>query len=398
MAESIFVDLIILLVIVTSIGIGWRQGAIASILSFIGVISGLIIGGAAAPMLMGLTEHTLARFVLAIGSLVVSAGIGHLVGISLGLKLRESMRLKSLQTVDSAIGSVAQAVAVSVLIWLVSIPLVTGTSGAFSQMLRSSAVLSAMNSLAPERAGQLPAQISAMLNESGLPPLVSPFENHPEPHEVEAPRINVDNEQMVHDVRPSIIHVMGESDQCRRRLMGTGFVAQDDYILTNAHVVAGTQSVRADTVVGLRDAEVVYYNPDIDIAVLHVPNLGLPVLPWAEQPALSGDDAVVMGFPQSGPFEASPARVRDQIRISGPDIYAQGRVEREVYTLRGNIRQGNSGGPVTTDDGRVIGMVFGAAVDNSDTGYALTAEEVRQQVGEFGALRAPVETGACVAQ
>ncbi|MEY8210246.1 MarP family serine protease [Corynebacterium sp. MNWGS58] len=398
MTESIFVDLIIILVILTSIGVGWRQGAIASILAFIGVVSGLIIGGAAAPLLMGLTEKTFARFMLAIGVLIISAGLGHLVGISLGLKLRDAMRLKSLQTVDSAIGSVAQAVAVSVLIWLVSIPIVTGTSGSFSQLLRSSAVLSTMNSLAPDRAAQLPAQISAMLNESGLPPLVSPFEDHHKSQQVEAPRINVDNEQMVHDARPSIIHVMGESDQCRRRLMGTGFVTQDDYILTNAHVVAGTHSVRADTVVGVREAEVVYYNPDIDIAVLHVPNLGLPALPWAEQPAVSGDDAVVMGFPQSGPFDASPARVRDQIRISGPDIYAQGRVEREVYTLRGNIRQGNSGGPVTTDDGRVIGMVFGAAVDNSDTGYALTAEEVRHQVGELGALVGPVETGACVAQ
>ena len=398
MTESIFVDLILILVILTSIGIGWRQGAIASTLSFIGVISGLIIGGAIAPLLMGLTENTLARFVLAIGSLLISAAIGHLVGVSLGLKVRESLRLKSVQTVDSAIGSVAQAVAVSILIWLVSIPLVTGTTGAFSQMLRSSAVLSTMNSLIPDRAERLPAQISAMLNESGLPPIVSPFERHQENHQVEAPRINVDNEQMVHDARPSVIHVMGESDQCRRRLMGTGFVAQEDYILTNAHVVAGTHSVRADTVVGVREAEVVYYNPDIDIAVLHVPDLGLPALPWAEQPALSGDDAVVMGFPQSGPFHASPARVRDQIRISGPDIYAQGRVEREVYTLRGNIQQGNSGGPVTTADGRVIGMVFGAAVDNSDTGYALTADEVHQQVGAVGALIAPVDTGACVAQ
>ena len=126
--------------------------------------------------------------------------------------------------------------------------------------------------------------------------------------------------ELVRSIRPSIIHVLGDAEECSRRLLGSGFVVADDYVVTNAHVVAGTQTVRLDTKLGLKDATVVYYNPEVDIAVLRAPDLGIQPLPWAQQPAQTGDDAMVMGFPHSGPFNAEMARVRDRITIAGPDI------------------------------------------------------------------------------
>lgn len=201
---------------------------------------------------------------------------------------------------------------------------------------------------------------------------------------------------VVAHVRPAVVQVVGDASACQRRLSGTGFVIEDDYVLTNAHVVAGTNTVVLDTVVGVKPADVVLYDPENDIAVLHADRLGIAPLRWASKPLETGDDAVVMGFPLSGPFEAEPARVRGRLRISGPDIYAHGRVEREAYTVRGDIRQGNSGGPLLTTNGEVAGMIFGAAMDASDTGYALTANQIISRVGEVRSLDASVATQSCV--
>ncbi len=104
-----------------------------------------------------------------------------------------------------------------------------------------------------------------------------------------------------------------------------------------------------------------------------------------------------MGFPESGPFEAAPARVSDRITISGADIYSNGRVEREAYTVRGSIRKGNSGGPMVDTEGNVLGVVFGASVDSSDIGYVLTAQEVQNIVGDIAAMESPADTQKCVA-
>lgn len=396
MTPSLVVDGLIVLAVLIAIGVGWRQGAVASVLSLVGVIAGLVVGMAAAPFIMELTDQVALRFLMAIGVLVLLAGLGQLLGSSLGAQVRGAMKMRSSQRVDSAIGAVFLALATLLVAWLVSIPLASGVGGKVTDGIRESQVLRAVDRVAPAQLASLPSGLAAMLNESGLPPLVSPWAAGGSSVEVEAPAIMVEDQQLVESLRPSVIHVLGDANVCKRRLMGSGFVTQEDYVVTNAHVVAGTESVRLDTVLGIKEARVVYYNPDVDLAVLYAPDLELPPLQWASAPAASGDDAIVMGFPHSGPFTASPARVRDRITIAGPDIYAQGRVERDAYTVRGSIQQGNSGGPMVNAQGEVLGVIFGASVDNTDTGYAITASETRKQIGDISRLRDQVDTGACV--
>ena len=398
MTPELIVDGLIALVCLTMAWSGWRQGFISSGLSFIGVASGIIVGMAAAPLVMELTDQVALRFLLAIGVLILLVGLGQLIGSSIGAGLRNQMRTRGKQRVDSFFGAIFQAIATILMVWLISIPVASAVGGKVGEGVRGSTVLSAVDRFAPQQLSNLPGRLSAMLNESGLPPLVSPWETGVSAVEVDAPRIEVEDKAMVERVRPSIIHVMGDADVCARRLMGSGFVASQDYVVTNAHVVAGTETVRLDTVLGIKEAEVVYYNPGVDLAVLYSPGLDIPPLAWAPQPAATGDDAVVMGFPKSGPFTASPARVRDRLTIAGPDIYAQGRVERDAYTVRGTVQQGNSGGPLLNAQGEVLGVIFGASVDDSETGYAITSQETLAQIGDFNGLRDGVDTGACVAR
>lgn len=395
MTSSLIVDGIIVVVVLVALISGWRSGAFSSVLSTVGVIAGLIIGAALAPLVMQLTESTALRMLLALATMILLLGIGNLLGGMIGAALRDRMRFRSSMKIDSGIGAIFQGAVTLLVAWLVAFPLAAGVGGTVGEGIRNSTILSFVDRYTPQQFNQVPTQISALLNDSGLPKIGSPFQPSTAP-EVEAPQINVADHELIEELRPSVIHVMGDAQVCSRRLMGSGFVTEPDYVLTNAHVVAGTETVRLDTVLGIREAEVVYYNPDVDIAVLHSPDLGLPVLPWAGQPAATGDDAIVMGFPEASPFEAAPARIRDQITIAGPDIYADGRVEREAYIIRGAIRQGNSGGPMTDVDGNVHGMIFGASVDSTDTGYALTGDEVRNQVGDVTRMTEPVDTQGCV--
>lgn len=395
MTASLIVDVLVIGVVLLAVASGWRQGAFASVLSAVGIVAGFIIGIAIAPLVMGWTDAVALRFLLALGVVALFAGIGNLIGASLGGQLRDNMRWRSSQTADSLIGAVFQLLAALVVVWLIAGPLATGLGNPVAGGIRHSTVLRGVDAVMPDAISHLPARISAMLTESGLPPLVSPFQQDAQAT-VEAPNYTVNNPELIEALRPSVIHVMGDAEECRRRLMGSGFVAEEDYVLTNAHVVAGTDAVVLDTSRGLIDASVVFFDPDADIAVLHAPDLGLPPLQWADSPANIGDDAVVMGYPESGPFEAAPARVSGRIMIAGPDIYASGRVEREAYTVRGSIREGNSGGPLINTDGAVLGMVFGASVDNTDTGYAITAKEIKERVGDLTALTQPVGTERCV--
>ena len=126
-----------------------------------------------------------------------------------------------------------------------------------------------------------------------------------------------------------------------------------------------------------------------------MPNLPATPLPFADKPAATGTDALVLGYPGGGDFAATPARVRETIELNGPDIYRTTTVNREVYTIRGTVRQGNSGGPLINRAGQVLGVVFGAAVDDADTGFVLTAKEVSRQLARISDTQR-VPTGSCV--
>ena len=391
------VDGFIVVAVLAAMTSGWRQGGLASLLSAVGILAGFIIGLGVAPLVLQITDQVGIRFLLALGMLILLIGLGQLLGSALGHAIRDRMKTKSGQRVDSSFGAILMSVFSLVLIWLIATPMATGLSNSVGKGVRESAILREVNKVMPDELTQLPRSISGMLNDSGLPPVMMPWEDGSSV-DVEAPDIEVADQAMVQDIRPSVVHVIADADGCRRRMMGSGFVTADNYVVTNAHVVAGTQTAYVDTVVGIKEARVVYYNPEVDIAVLRAENLGLEPLGWADGPAYTGDDAVVMGFPHSGPFTANAARIRERVNIAGPDIYSNSRVERESYILRGTVVQGNSGGPLISSDGTVLGLIFGASVDDTDTGYAITAEEVRAHVGDVTRFENSVDTQECVAQ
>lgn len=389
------IDVLLALAVVAAFVGGWRQGAFSAVISAVGIAAGLIVGLALAPFLLDLTDSQSVRIMLLLAVVVLFVGLGNLLGVTLGANMRGRVRSRLSRFVDSVLGAVFQSVAFTLVVWFISIPLAAAVPGELGDGIRNSRILGEIHNAVPDGAGKLPAKFAALLDESGLPPLVSPFQS-PQGSNVDAPDAAALHPEVIEAVRPSVVHVMGDSETCRRRLMGSGFVVEDGYVLTNAHVVAGTERVALDTVVGVKPADVVFYDPDTDIAVLRTEGLGLPALSWSDTELATGDDAVVMGYPHSGPFEAAPARIRGQLTIAGPDIYTTGRVEREAYTVRGDIRQGNSGGPLITPAGEVAGMIFGASLDASETGYALTARQVQQRVGDVTRLSGVVDTQSCV--
>jgi S1-C subfamily serine protease len=183
--------------------------------------------------------------------------------------------------------------------------------------------------------------------------------------------------------------------ECSHRVEGTGFVFADGYVMTNAHVVAGVGSAQITPDGGRpRAARVVLFDPKRDVAVLHVDRLGLSPLEFAGT-ARTGDVAVDAGFPQDGPFSAVAARVRDELTAVGRDIYERGTVRREVYSVRARVLPGNSGGPLLAADGKVYGVVFASAADDSETGYVLTAGEVAADADTGRHSTAAASTGEC---
>lgn len=212
---------------------------------------------------------------------------------------------------------------------------------------------------------------------------------------VDTPDANLANDPVVATAKSSVVMIRGLANACQKVLQGSGFVVAPNRVMSNAHVVAGADSVSVEVDGISYDAQVVSYDPNIDISILDVPNLTAQPLAFADSSAESGTDALVLGYPDSDSIVATPARIRETDELQGPDIYRTTTVTREVYNIRGIVKQGSSGGPLIDMNARVLGVVFGAGADDPDLGFALTSNEVAPEMAQVGNT-APVATGGCI--
>ena len=202
----------------------------------------------------------------------------------------------------------------------------------------------------------------------------------------------------VRDAASSIIKITGVATSCNRGQEGSGWVVARERVVTNAHVVAGMEraTVRIHGTGRSYTGQVVVFDARRDLAVLAVP--GLPADPLPQGPDLArGDSGVVAGFPLDGPYQLDAARVREVINARGSDIYGSAGTSREVYSLYAKVRPGNSGGPLLSTDGRVVGVIFAKSLDDANTGYALTMDEAKPVLNAATSAATPVDTGPCVA-
>jgi S1-C subfamily serine protease len=394
MTSSQWLDLAVLAVAFVAAISGWRSGALGSLLSFVGVVLGAVAGVLLAPHVVSHVDGPRSKLFVSLFLILGLVVVGEIAGVVLGRAVRGAIRNRAVRMFDSVIGVGLQLVAVLVAAWLLATPLTSSDQPNLAAAVRGSRVLAQVDSLAPPWLKRVPTRLSSLLDTSGLPNVLQPFGRTPIVN-VNIPDPTLATDPVVAATRPSVLKIRGVAPSCQKVLEGSGFVVAPNRVMSNAHVVAGSDSVTVEVDGQTYDASVVSYDPSADISILDVPNLPSPPLQFDMQEARTGTDAVVMGYPGGGDFTATPARIREVIQLNGPDIYHTTTVTREVYTIRGTVRQGNSGGPLIDRDGRVLGVVFGAAVDDADTGFVLTANEVAKQMARVGNTQ-KVPTGVCI--
>ncbi len=394
-----WVDVVVVVLALIAGVSGWRHGMAVALLSFVGVLGGAIIGVRLAPLLASSIENPGTRVIVSIVVVVLLVALGETTGVFFGRRIRETITGERSLKVDSTLGSVLQAITVVLAAWLVALPLASASFPVLASGIRGSEVLRTVDSVMPAGAKALPAELRQLLDSSGFPDVLSPFAQTPIT-DAGPPNAALRNDAAVADVAGSVIKVRGRAPSCERQLEGSGFVIGPQEVLTNAHVVAGTATTtvevpRTGNRVTTLDATVVFYDPEVDVAVLRVPNLRAEPLVFESRPAAPQDDAIVLGYPLDGPFTPTPARIRQEIKLKGPDIYDSGEVTRDVYTVRATVKSGNSGGPMINTAGHVVGVVFGAALDDQETGFVLTVAQVTPAVQAAATRTSLVSTGAC---
>jgi S1-C subfamily serine protease len=375
---------------------GWRQGFIAGILSFVGFLG----GGLAAAFIVPRIVNTFATpglwEAIIVATVVLAAALlGQALAGGLGRRLRGRITWRPVQAVDRAGGAALNVLALVVVLWIIASSIAFLPDVAFTRSIRESAVLSTVDRAVPDPARNLFAGIRNAFESSDFPRVFAGIGEVAGP-EVAAPDDRVLRRPAVRAAWKSIVRVSGPAPECGTEVTGSGFVIAPDYVMTNAHVLAGVSDpyVSIPGYVTSRSADVVYFDAEIDIAVLHVDGLGAQPLEFADA-AATGDPAVVAGFPGGGPLDASAARVRALIEARGEDIYGQAGVVRAVYSFRGSVIPGNSGGPLLSPNGQVYGVVFASGLGDPTTGYALTAEQVAPAVAASRGATAVLDTGSC---
>jgi S1-C subfamily serine protease len=388
-------DWILVLLVLAYAVSGYWQGFVTGAFATAGLLLGGLFGVWLAPVALGDASPSLLVSLGALFIVILSASLGQGLLQWGGAKIRDRITWQPVRALDAVGGAVLSGCAVLIVAWALGVAVSGSRIDGVTPLVRSSVLLSKVNEVLPARAGGLLDAFNNVVGTSFFPRYLEPFS--PERIVDVAPG----DRRMVRDpdvtrAGTSVLKVRG-TNSCGRGIEGSGFVYAPDRLMTNAHVVAGVED--PEIVVGDQtlDAKVVFYDSDLDVAVLEFDSDAIPTLSFtpADSPGQPKDAIAVLGYPQDGPFDIESGRIRAKQTLRSPNIYGDGAVIRDVYSIRGLVRPGNSGGPIVNSAGKVVGVVFAASVTDDDTGYALTADQVRDAAAEGATSDTEKSTEGC---
>lgn len=370
---------------------GYWQGFITGAFATVGLVLGGLFGIWLAPHLLGDVDPSLWVSLTALFVVLVCASFGQAILQYAGSRARDAITWQPVRSLDAVGGAVLSVVAVLVVTWMLGVAISGSRIPGIGPMVRDSRVLSAVNDVMPGEAQGVLRSFDRVVGSSFFPRYLEPFAPEQIVEVSPAPG-TVTKDPQVQKAELSVFKIRG-NNRCGDGVEGTGFLYSPNRLMTNAHVVAGVTEPKVQVGTRSLDAKVVYYDPDIDVAVLDVDIDGPRII--FDKSGRPGQPGVVLGYPNDGPFDAQPARIRDDQRLRSPDIYGRGSVVRDVFSLRSKVRPGNSGGPLVSMDGKVLGVIFAASVSDKQTGYALTADQVSEAAARALERTERVSSGNC---
>lgn len=388
-----WVDVVIIGLLVVAAAWGAATGFVAQSITLVGLVLGFAAGAALAVWLSERVVDPDARATAAIAAIIAVMGLFYVAAASVGQWVKHRVPGGWPRGADTALGTLTAMVGVALVAWLVALPLAESPFETVSTGMKDSFLMSVVQAQPPPR-GVL-ASFRAALKASGFPTV---FDDLPATFggQSSPPDPSITDDPQVAAVGASTVKLLGEA--CRVGSQGSGWVFAPGYVATNAHVVAGVQGkVELETQKGRRtEGEVVAFDPERDVAVVHAPELAAPPVQWTTDQAPADLSVTALGYPQNQSFTSSPGRVRQRLVAKGRDIYDTGVVDRTIYEVSTRIRPGNSGGPLVSPNGTVYGMVFAASTTDSSVGYALSGDEIAPILNVGNGREDPVDTGPCL--
>jgi S1-C subfamily serine protease len=371
---------------------GYIEGFVLGACATLGLLGGAAVGVWVVPRVLDNFSPSVSVSFAALVLVVILASIGRTIGAVLGSRLRNKVSWRPVKFVDALGGAALAAVSVLIVSWVLGVAVSGARIPSVTSAVRGSQVLAKVDQVLPNRADQALQAFNDVVNTDLFPRFLDPFV--PERiRETQPPDGEIARQPAVRAAYSRIAKITGVAN-CSRGLEGSGFVYAPQRVMTNAHVVAGVGAPQVEVDGQSYEAHVVVFDPAVDIAVLYVPNLKIKPLSF-DFTAKADDPAVVLGYPENGPFDSEPARIRSEERLRGPDIYGDRTVTRQAFSIWASVRPGNSGGPLLSNKGTVYGVVFAASVEDNRTGYVLTAEQVSDDAREGATATQEVSTRTC---
>lgn len=386
---SIALDVILVVVLLGFLIAGLRKGVWATL----GGVFGFLVGATAAffaiPLVASWVPDPLWRVVAVIAAAVVLVAAGHGLGSAAGAEVQRMFNSRAVRGLSSLVGGVVNVVVAMFVIALLSFSISAMGFPTVNQTMKQSTVLSTIDSAVPEQAESWFAQVRSAVLDSDIPEIAQLV---PEPAEL--PEDQDLNEAGLESAA-SVGRITGVAEQCGQSQSGSGFAVSPTRVLTNAHVIAGV----AEPAVEMPDGQVltgraVHFDPASDLALIAVD--GLDVAPLDVSDGVDvGDSGYVMGYPAGGPFSAGSAVVQARDVSQVNNIYGSSPSSLEIFQLSADVRQGNSGGPLIDASGDVAGVVFARAVEGSNVGFAITADQAGDVLTDPDRYSETVSTGQC---